>query len=79
MCDQSQSEIQPLSKQEGLGSITLCSCGTVSLHLGGVSMRMELSTFVQTVEMCQQAMKTLEMQALTLLKTSRGPVSTITH
>jgi len=43
------------------------------------SIRMELSTFVQTVEMCQQGIKALEMEALTLLKTSRMPVSTTTH
>ena len=79
MCHLSQSMIQSLAHQEGLGSISLCSCGTVSLHIGGVSIRMELSTFVQTVEMCQQGMKALKMEALTLLKTSRAPVSTTTH
>ena len=79
MCHLSQSMIQSLAQQEGLGSISLCSCGTVSLHIGGVSIRMELSTFIQTVEMCQRGMNALEMEAVTLLKTSQAPVSTTTH
>jgi hypothetical protein len=81
MCQNAQSETQSgaqsLARHDGLGSITVCSCGTI-LHIGGISVRMELGSFVQTAAMFEQAMKSLEHQALTLLKTPL-PISTTTH
>ncbi|NYF81242.1 hypothetical protein [Granulicella arctica] len=79
MCQAAIAEVQSLARHEGLGSITLCSCGTISLHVGGVSVRMELASFIQTAGMCEQAMKNLESQALTLLHASQTPISTTTH
>jgi hypothetical protein len=62
MCDRA-SEIMTLAQTEGLGSVTRCSCGTISLHLGGVTLRMEQVTFQQATEMCQDAVQALALQA----------------
>ena len=59
MCDQDP-ERQTLATCAGLGSITLCPCGTVSLNVGGVSVRMELSAFVQAARMCHTAVVALD-------------------
>jgi hypothetical protein len=47
MCDVNH-EIQGLSSSS-VGSVTLCDCGTVSLHVGGVSVRMEMNVFAEMV------------------------------
>ena len=59
MCDRDL-ERRILATCEGLGSITLCPCGTVSLNVGGVSVRMELSAFVQAARMCHTAVVALD-------------------
>jgi hypothetical protein len=61
MCDQ-QAPHETLATCPGLGSITLCPCGTVSLHVGGVSVRMELAAFMQAAKMCHLAMLSLDPQ-----------------
>jgi hypothetical protein len=57
---------QTLASSPGLGSISVCGCGTLSLHVGGVSVRMDLTAFVQTAEMFRIAVANLEAQARTL-------------
>jgi hypothetical protein len=60
MCDVNH-EIQGLSSSN-VGSVTLCDCGTVSLHVGGVSVRMEMNVFAEMVAMCQHALQALPVQ-----------------
>jgi hypothetical protein len=62
MCTEDQN--QTLATSSGLGSITVCGCGTISVHVGGVSVRMELSAFVQTAEMFRMAIAQLETRSL---------------
>jgi hypothetical protein len=78
MCDE-DTERQTLATAPGLGCITLCSCGTVSLSVGGVSVRMELTAFVQTAEMCRTAMEALKLQAQALQSDARNNLSRMTH
>jgi hypothetical protein len=61
MCDE-QTPHETLAACPGLGSITLCSCGTVSLHVGGISVRMEMSAYMQVAKMCHLAMLSLNDQ-----------------
>ncbi len=63
MCDETMGGPRVLSRVDGLGSVTVCGCGTLSLHLGGVSVRMDAETFAQAVGMCREAMVAVEMQA----------------
>jgi len=76
MCDQ-QNVQDTLATCPGLGSITLCPCGTVSMHVGGVSVRMELGAFMQAAKMCHLAMLALEPQVRVLAQTQSA--SAVTH
>ena len=76
MCDQ-RPDNETLATCPGLGSITLCACGTVSLHVGGVSVRMELAAFMQAAKMCHLAMLALDPQIRALAQAPS--VSAITH
>lgn len=77
MCDQ-QSKNETLATCPGLGSITICPCGTVSLHVGGVSVRMEMSAYMQMARMCHIAMLSLDNQFRAMTQTATN-VSTVTH
>jgi hypothetical protein len=76
MCDENR-EVETLATCTGLGSITLCPCGTVSLHVGGVSVRMELGAFMQAARMCHIAMLELDSQVRTMAQAANA--STVTH
>jgi len=71
MCSFFQKDIQTLASTDGLGSVTLCGCGTVSLHVGGISVRMEMAVFAETVSMCQNALRTLPPRALLQTETTK--------
>lgn len=77
MCDQQNSH-ETLATCPGLGSITLCSCGTVSLHVGGISVRMELSAYMQVAKMCHLAMLSLNSQVQSMAETATKP-RLVTH
>lgn len=62
MCDRNPGEIVTLAYLSGFGSVTRCACGTVSLHVGGVSIRMEQMAFLQTADMCREALLALAQQ-----------------
>ena len=70
---------QTLSSSVGLGSISVCGCGTLSLHVGGVSIRMDLTAFVQTAELFRIAIAHLENQARTLQPSTAKTPSLLTH
>jgi hypothetical protein len=70
---------QTLASSAGLGSISACGCGTLSLHVGGVSIRMDLTAFVQTAEMFRIAVAHLEAQARTLQPPAAKAPSLLTH
>lgn len=70
---------QTLASSAGLGSIAVCGCGTLSLHVGGVSLRMDLTAFVQTAEMFRIAVAHLEAQARNLQPSATKAPSLLTH
>jgi hypothetical protein len=70
---------QTLASSAGLGSISVCGCGTLSLHVGGVSVRMDLKAFVQTAEMFRIAIAHLEDQARNLQPSTAKNPSLLTH
>jgi hypothetical protein len=76
MCDENR-EVETLATCTGLGSITLCPCGTVSLHVGGVSLRMELGAFMQAAKMCHIAMLSLDGQVRAMAQAT--PSNTVMH
>lgn len=78
MCDETKVQ-HVLTTVDGLGSVTLCGCGTVSLHLGGVSLRMDPATFAQAVEMCRQAVDSVELQVRSLESVATKKQSLVTH
>ena len=78
MCDENR-EVETLATCTGLGSITLCPCGTVSLHVGGVSVRMELGAFMQAARMCHIAMLALDGQVRAMAESSTNKASIVTH
>jgi hypothetical protein len=78
MCDQ-DNQPQTLATVQGLGSITLCPCGTVSINVGGVSVRLEPSAFAQTAEMCRIALAALKVEALALQSAAANSPSGMTH
>jgi hypothetical protein len=77
MCD-TNNDPQTLATAAGLGSITICSCGTISLHIGGVSLRLDSTAFTLTAEMCRNALAALEHQA-SALQSMRPTASQMTH
>jgi hypothetical protein len=68
-----------LANHEGLGSITMCNCGVVSLHIGGISLRMEISAFSRLETMIREATEELCAQALLLDKMRPRNASLLTH
>jgi hypothetical protein len=68
-----------LAAHEGLGSITMCSCGVVSLHMGGVSLRMEISAFSRLEALVREAAEELCTRALLLDKMKQRGPSLLTH
>jgi hypothetical protein len=70
---------QTLASSKGLGSISVSGCGTLSLHVGGVSIRLDLNAFVQTAEMFRIAVANLEAQASALQPPATKVPSLLTH
>ena len=48
-----------LAKTEGVGEISMCGCGVVSVHLGNVSLRLEASALLEVEQMIQSALARL--------------------
>ncbi len=53
-------EQRPLAHAEGLGSVTQCACGTLSLNVQAFSLRLDLRSFAQLLLMCSEAMEVME-------------------
>lgn len=51
-----------LARMDGLGSITQCSCGTVSVNVQALSLRMDIKALAQLLLMCSDAMSAVEAQ-----------------
>ncbi|MDE1154323.1 MAG: hypothetical protein PW735_01175 [Acidobacteriaceae bacterium] len=51
---------QSLAQAEGLGSVTQCSCGTLSLNVQAFSLRLDLESFARLLLMCSEAMDVVE-------------------
>ncbi len=77
MCDKAVHDT--LATCPGLGSITLCPCGTVSVHVGGVSVRMEIGAYMQMAKMCHLAMLSLDGQVRAMTQAATTAGSTVTH
>ncbi len=48
-----------LAKTEGLGEISMCPCGVVSVHLGNVSVRLEAAALLDVEGMIRNALERL--------------------
>jgi len=68
-----------LARSEGLGSVTVCDCGTISLHVGGVTLRLEPTAFIQLDTMVQDAIETLRSRALEIEEGPSQVLSLRTH
>jgi hypothetical protein len=53
-------ETMRLAVSEGIGSVTLCGCGTLSLNVQALSLRLDMKAFAQLYLMCSEAMERLE-------------------
>lgn len=68
-----------LARYQGLGSVSICGCGTVSLHVGGVTLRLEPTAFIQLETMIQDAVETLRTRALEIEESPSQVLSMMTH
>lgn len=65
-----------LSRLEGLGSVTMCGCGVVSLHIAGITLRLEAGAFQQLEQMIGAASHALHAREAALnTMTTTKPVS----
>lgn len=72
-----ESGTQKLASSEGLGSITMCGCGTLSLNVQAMSLRLDAESFAKLLMMCSDAMYVLE--ALAKRKTVEVPAGSLVH
>lgn len=49
-----------IATAEGLGNVTMCDCGTLSLNIQAMSLRLDLKAFAQLLLLCSEAMDVLE-------------------
>ena len=49
-----------LASAEGLGDVTMCGCGTLSLNIQAMSLRLDMKAFAQLLILCSEAMDALE-------------------
>lgn len=48
-----------LARTGGLGEISMCGCGVISLHLGSVTLRLESTALLEVDRMIQEALRNL--------------------
>jgi hypothetical protein len=58
-----ETNAEPLARSEGLGTITFCKCGTLSINIQAMSVRLDVAAFVQLIAMCEQAVSALEQMS----------------
>jgi hypothetical protein len=75
MCTESKGP-EVLASSEGLGSVALCGCGTVSLHVQAMSLRMDLKAFQLAAAMIQRALVAMEQRSL-LISELEGRASNV--
>ncbi len=66
-----------LAKTAGLGEISMCGCGVVSLHLGSVTLRLESQALLQVERMIQDALD--QMCELAAQRATSGVVRNHVH
>ena len=52
-----------LAELASLGSVSLCSCGTIHLAVGAVTLRLAPEAFGQMIRMCQDAADRMLLEA----------------
>ena len=45
-----------LAERAGVGKVTVCGCGVVSLHLGGVTLRLPARALLQVEQLLEAAL-----------------------
>jgi hypothetical protein len=68
-----------LADREGLGNVSVCGCGVVSINLAGISVRMEIGAFAQLEQMIREAADELSARMVLMEKGRMGGVSSMTH
>lgn len=48
-----------LARTGGLGEISMCGCGVISLHLGSVTLRLESTALLEVERLIQEALRSL--------------------
>ena len=59
MCDAKKGS-ETLASTHGLGSVAVCGCGTISLNIQAMSLRMDLQSFELTLEMMREALRVMQ-------------------
>ena len=57
------SDSYSLAERKTLGGVSMCSCGTIHLTVGGVTIRLEPEAFGEMLRMCQDAADRLILNA----------------
>jgi hypothetical protein len=71
-----------LAECPGLGSISICTCGSVHVKIGPVELTLEAAAFAQSALMFQSAMEAMETarrNGSDLGQTNQAQVSRLTH
>ncbi len=67
MCMPARNHTQPepavLSECPSLGSVAMCTCGTMHVSVGGVTLRLAPEAFGEMPRMCQQAADRMMLSA----------------
>ena len=61
MCFSDRTDL--LAERTSLGQVSMCSCGTLHVSVGGVTLRMAPEAFGEMLRMCQDAADRLMLQA----------------
>jgi hypothetical protein len=68
-----------LAECPGLGSISICTCGSVHVKIRPVELTLEAAAFAQSALMVQSAMEAMETSRRNESDTSQANVSRLTH
>jgi hypothetical protein len=52
-----------LAERKSIGSVAMCTCGTMHLTVGGVTLRLAPGAFGEMLRMCEEAADRLVMEA----------------
>ena len=63
-CDEEQDGRLILAKAAGLGDISVCTCGAITMSLGEVTLRLTAEAFAGMLRMCEDAASSPVLQVI---------------